>query len=250
MLRKILRAAGLIVYALLVAVVFITSAYLAFSAFVRSGTTTVPQVQGKAPDEAEALLREKGLRPERSKEDRYDKDVPAGKIASQNPDPGAWVKRGSPVEVVISRGPQQVEVPALAGRALSAAQFTLSAVGLGIGRALAAYVPGNSGVVVEQDPPAGGAVPPATPVDLMIALPNPGERYVMPDLIYRNYEQVRPAFQSQGFRLGSVKFEPYEGVASGVILRQFPLAGHPVSRQDAISLVVATAERLPEPPAR
>ncbi|HEV7672070.1 MAG TPA: PASTA domain-containing protein [Thermoanaerobaculia bacterium] len=248
MWRKILRSAGLIAYALLVAVVFVVCGYLAFSGFVRSGTTTVPKVAGLSIIEAENLLREKGLVPKQGTADRYDPQVPAGRIAGQSPDAGSWVKRGSAVELVASRGPQRIDVPGLTGRALPAAQFTLGAVGLGVGRALAVFASGNPGVVIEQDPPAGAAVPPATPVDLLVALPSAGERYVMPDLIYRHYDDVRPAFERQGFRLGSVKFEPYEGVSSGVILRQFPLAGHPVSHQDAISLVVATADRLPEPP--
>jgi beta-lactam-binding protein with PASTA domain len=64
----------------------------------------------------------------------------------------------------------------------------------------------------------------------------------MPDLVYRDYEAVRPYFEQLGFKLGNVKFERYEGVAAGVILRQFPLPGHPVSRDEAISLVVATAD--------
>ena len=53
----------------------------------------------------------------------------------------------------------------------------------------------------------------------------------MPDLVYRDYEQVRPYFEQLGFRFGSVKFERYEGVAAGVILRQFPLPGHPLTRE-------------------
>ena len=70
----------------------------------------------------------------------------------------------------------------------------------------------------------------------------PRERFVMPDLVYRNYERVRPYFEQLGFKLGSVKFERYEGVAAGVILRQFPLPGHPLTREDSVSLVVATAD--------
>jgi beta-lactam-binding protein with PASTA domain len=62
----------------------------------------------------------------------------------------------------------------------------------------------------------------------------------MPDLVYRDYEQVRRFFEARGFKLGSVKFEPYENVPAGVVLRQFPLPGHPLARRDVISLVVAS----------
>ncbi|HEX2224617.1 MAG TPA: PASTA domain-containing protein, partial [Thermoanaerobaculia bacterium] len=70
------------------------------------------------------------------------------------------------------------------------------------------------------------------------------ERWVMPDLVYRDYEDVRRAFEARGFRLGSIKFERYEGVAEGVILRQYPMPGHPVTKRDSISLTVATADYL------
>jgi hypothetical protein len=58
---------------------------------------------------------------------------------------------------------------------------------------------------------------------------------------------VQRFFQTRGFRLGSVKYERYEGIRPGVILRQYPLAGHPLRREDTVALVVA-AERLDERP--
>ena len=64
-------------------------------------------------------------------------------------------------------------------------------------------------------------------------------------LAKEKYDKARPYFEQRGFKLGNVKFERYEGVAAGVILRQFPLPGHPVSHEDAISLVVATADGAP-----
>ena len=62
----------------------------------------------------------------------------------------------------------------------------------------------------------------------------------MPDLVYRDYDLVRLFFERRGFQLGGVKPEIYEGVPPGVILRQYPLAGHPLTRSDVISLVIST----------
>ena len=42
--------------------------------------------------------------------------------------------------------------------------------------------------------------------------------------------------------MGTVKFEPYEGILDGTILRQTPLPGHPLRRRDVISLVVAASQ--------
>ncbi|MCZ6727052.1 MAG: PASTA domain-containing protein, partial [Acidobacteria bacterium] len=77
-------------------------------------------------------------------------------------------------------------------------------------------------------------------VDLYLATSSRAGTFLMPDLVYRDYERVRRFFEARDFRLGSVKFEPYESMAPGIVLRQFPLAGHPLRRQDAISLVVVS----------
>jgi beta-lactam-binding protein with PASTA domain len=104
---------------------------------------------------------------------------------------------------------------------------------------------GAPGAVVGQQPSPEETVAPETAVDLLVAAPGSGEIYVMPDVVYRDYAEVRRFFERRGFRLGNIRFESYDGVAEGVILRQYPLAGHPVSRRDAIALVVATAETTP-----
>jgi len=252
MLSRLLRWLGRLAYLLLIVLVFTLAAYTSFSVFVRSGATTVPPVVGLTRGDAANVLADQGLTLKDAEgADRYDDKVPAGQIARQSPDPRTLVKRGRPVIVVISKGPRRVDVPDLLGKALPAAQSALSGKGLAMGRILGAFSPGQEppGSVLQQDPDADAEVAPATGVDLLLAMAVPRERFVMPDLVYRNYYQVRPYFEQLGFKLGSVKFERYEGVAAGVILRQFPLPGHPLTREDAVSLVVATADSAPGSPA-
>jgi eukaryotic-like serine/threonine-protein kinase len=245
--RRLLAGLIWLGYALLLVAVFLVSGYLAFSLFVRSGVTTVPPLVGMARAEATRTLLDQGLSPRReTPPTRYDDKVTAGHVVRQNPDAHTLVKLGSSVQIVLSLGPRRVEVPNLSGRALPAAQVALSGIGLAVGDLLGAYDGQRPmGSVIEQDPDAGSAVAPATPVNLLLAMASPGERYLMPDLVYRHYDQVRPFFERRGFRFGTVKFERYEGVASGVILRQFPLAGHPVTRNDPLTLVVATTDTGP-----
>ena len=245
---KLLRGFGCLAYAVLVCVIFGLAAYTSFSVFVRSGATTVPSVEGMSQTDAANALADQGLVLRTAEgTGRYDDKVPAGLVARQSPDAKSFVKRGSTVNVVLSRGPRRVTVPDLRAKTLPLAQAGLSGTGLALGRILEALAPHREapGSVIEQDPDPNASVPPATGVDLLLAMAAPGERYVMPDLVYRHYDQVRPTFEARGFKLGSIKFERYEGVAAGVILRQFPLPGHPVSREDAISLVVATADGAP-----
>jgi len=248
MLPRLFRGLGYLAYVLFVLVIFGLAAYTSFSLFVRSGVTTVPSVVGLTSGDAANLLADQGLTLRNAEgAGRYDDKVPPGRVARQNPDPRTLVKRGRPVTIVLSLGPRRVQVPDLTGKTLPAAQSAISGTGLGLGRILVALAPNHEPPesVLAQDPEPGAAVAPATGVDVLLAMATPSERYVMPDLVYRDYEAVRPYFEQIGFKLGSVKFERYEGVAAGIILRQFPLPGHPVSRDEAISLVVATADGVP-----
>lgn len=249
MWRKLLRVALLAVYfAGLLGVAGLT-AYAAFSQFVRRGVTPVPDLVGLPLSEAEALLVDQGLRMRWLEgEDRFDDSVPSDQVLQHNPGPGSLVKKASTVDVVLSLGRQLVEVPDLSGQALQAAQVNLAAAGLSFGRQGSIYTDhGAVGTVVGQGPPPGSLVDRATSVDLLISLDNTAETYVMPDLIYRTDAEVKRFFRRHGFRLGSVKYEPYEGVGEGIVLRQYPLAGHPLRRRDVIALVVAASPESASP---
>jgi eukaryotic-like serine/threonine-protein kinase len=243
---RFLRVLGFVAYGLLVVAAFLVAAYTAFSFFVRSGVTPVPKITGLTRDEAANALADRGLVLRRvAAKGRYDDAVPAGRVLRQVPDARTLVKRGSGVDLVLSAGPQRIEVPNLAAKPFPTAQVTLSATGLTVGKTLIAFAAGQEpGSIADQDPDAGAMVAPATPVDVLLAGTTPGQRFVMPDLVYRQYDPVRAFFEAQHVRMGNVKFERYEGVAAGVILRQFPLPGHPLTRDDAVSLVVATAEGM------
>lgn len=227
----------------LLAVVFSSSGYLAFNLFVRRGVTTVPELSGLLGDEAARLLADQGLRFRAAEPaGRWSADVREGRVLETRPRPGSFVKRGSSVEVVVSLGARLATVPDLGGRAVSAALVTVRAEGLELGDTLTVISSaGEPGTVVGQDPPAGDRVAAGGKVDLLVAGEWRPETFVMPDLVYRRLEPVRRYFEGGGFRLATVKFEPYEGVTEGTILRQSPLPGHPLRRRDAIALVVAAA---------
>jgi serine/threonine-protein kinase len=243
---KLLRALAVAVYGGLVVAAFAVSAYLSFNVFVRRGVTKVPDLVGLDAERARSLISDQGLDPRHEEgSDRYDARVPPGHVMRQDPGPGSLVKRGSEVEITLSLGPRLIRVPDLAGQALTAAQVTLGGAGLSIGRTASVYSgAGAPGTVIEQEPDPGTLVEQSAPVDLIVTLETLTETYLMPDLIYRDHEEVRRFFDGRGMRMGNVKFETYEGIAPGVILRQFPLAGHPLRRNDVISLVVATTEGL------
>ena len=246
--RKLLRALGLLAYAGVAVLLFTVAAYAAFSLFVRSGAAPVPEVVGLTAEDARGLLADSGFELAMEEGGRFDAHVPAGSVLSQSPEPHALIKRGATVNAILSLGPQRLTVPDLVGRSLPSAQVAMASAGLAGGRTLQVYSANPAGTVVDQDPRPGATLPADGTVDLMLSQSNTAQRYVMPDLVYRDYDEVRTFFERAGLRLGRVTFEIYEGARRGTILRQFPLAGHAITPQEAVSLVVAAgSEALAEP---
>lgn len=244
MLRKLLRGAGCLLYLAVLVAAFAVVSWLAFSQFVTRGVTPTPDVARLPEDEARALLADQGLRLELSPtDDRYDEEVPADHVLSQRPTPGTLVKRGSPVEVGLSRGPQRIAVPPITGEALQAAQVTLQASGLTIGHAMNVFRDGSrAGLVVAQEPEPGAMVEPGAGVDVFLSKGDTAETYVMPDLVTRDYDSVRRFLEAQGFRIGRVSYESYAGLDPGTVVRQFPQAGYRLHRGDVISLGVVAPD--------
>lgn len=246
MLRKALGVAGFLAYLLVVVLVFGLAAYTSFNLFVRSGATRTPELVARSVEEARQLLRDQGLDLRVEEDGRYHDQIQADHVVQQSPSEGALVKRGTTVVVVPSLGPQRILVPDLQGQGLQSSQVLLAAAGLGLGRTVEVFdQETDPGLVVAQSPTAGKKVAPGATVDLLLAREGSAEAFVMPDLVYREYDPVRGFFERRGFRLGSVKYERYEGIRPGIILRQYPLAGHPLGRQDTISLVVAAEREAP-----
>jgi serine/threonine-protein kinase len=241
--RRALRWLGRLVYAGGLFVAFGLAAYSTFTVVVRSGVVKVPDVIGLTESEAIERLAEQELVARRAPAEVFDTVVDAGRVARHSPDGGSFVKRGSTVELRLSLGRQLVRMPELRGQPLPSAQAALGAVALTLGASPAVFVrtPNEApGSVVLQDPTGGGYVDRSRPVSLYVGLDgSPAYAYVMPDFIARGFEATRAFLESRGFRLGNVKVESYEGAPGGVVLRQFPLPGHPLRGHDAVSLVVS-----------
>jgi serine/threonine-protein kinase len=238
--RRLLAIAGQLFRALLLLVFFVLTAYLSFNLWVRRGATAVPALTGLGEEQARSLLVAHGLAFRRADFERFSDQVAAGDVLETRPAAGSYVKRGAEIEVVLSRGEHRVVVPDLGGKSRAAARLTLEGEGLAEGATLEIGSPrGPAGTVVGQDPAPGREVPAGSPVALLVARDGSAPAWVMPDLVSRRYEPVRAALEAQGFRFGNVAIEPYEGAVAGTILRQTPPPGHPLRREDAISVVVS-----------
>jgi len=240
--QKLLVWAGRAAVALLLLVVFTFTAYWSFNFWVHRGVTRVPELVGRSETAAREALTANGLRLRRADAGRFSATIAQGDVVETRPAAGAYVKRGAEIEAVLSLGTQRIELQDLTGKAIAAARLTLEGEGLALGPLLSVIsARGPAGTIVGQDPRAGTELAAGAPVTLLVALDRSPVAWVMPDLVSRRYEPVRARLQAAGFHFGNVRFETYAGVAAGTILSQDPLPGHPLRREQSISLVVASA---------
>ena len=119
----------------------------------------VPDVKNMEIKEAYEAIESVGLRLQ-VHENRYDKVVKKRIVLDQNPEGGKMVREGRTILVVVSLGPELMEVPKLTGESLRTAEISLSNAKLRVGKVTfeeAQY--GLDEEVVEQNPAAGKEVP-------------------------------------------------------------------------------------------
>jgi len=113
----------------------------------------VPDVVGKTAAEAEAAITQKKLVPSTTEE--YSDSVDAGKVIRENPKAGTVIKKGGTVDIVVSKGPEKVNVPDVSGYSAGVAQSTLEGLGLVVTTSTVSVPPAFVGQVITQNPAAG-----------------------------------------------------------------------------------------------
>ncbi len=205
---------------------------------LRSTAVRVPDVRGMDKTRAVAVLQDSGLLAT-LQEDVFDTEVPVGRIARQRPGAGLEVKRGSVVRLFPSQGSEVRRVGTLVGLPLNLAEAELEGLGLRSGRRCRLEEQATAAVVVAHAPPAGATVAPGGAVDLLVnAIPR-RTRYVMPDFVGVDEAVATRVIRALGFRLAARQAVHYPGARAGIVLRQDPEAGGPVTEAEVVALWVS-----------
>lgn len=213
--------------------------WFALVATVHRGTLSVPELRGLDPQAARELAHDVGLDVVLEEPGVFSSEIAPGSVAVQEPVPGFHVKSGSTVTVRVSVGSERATVPAVRGESLQAAVRALEEVGLRPGARVQveAYTAGDR--VVATDPPSGTEVPPDHSVALLVNVTPARELWVMPSLLTRTVDSVRGFCRVHRLRLGQVHEVTYPGLPAGVVLRQYPPAGAPLSRSDIVTVWIS-----------
>ena len=229
-----------VLYGALLAAVFLGAVWFGFRRAIVGRSVAVPELAGKTPDEAFRIVRGVGLKlEEQENRARYDDRIPAGRVLLQQPEAGSLAKPAQIVRVVLSLGRRELRVPELAGLAPRAAALKLSRESLELGAASWLREPGLPSGIVAQDPEPETPAGKGEAVRVLTNRGAPERRIVMPDLVGKDAAAARARLEKFGFRVGSARFEAYEGVRPNTVLKQFPPAGYPLSSREVVSLTVS-----------
>lgn len=224
-----------------------TASEASSSAAVASSATAATEPQAVVPvdlvdvrtmayDVAAAQLKDQGL-PAPTRTDVFDETVKPGIVKEQKPPAGASVPPTAPVELIVSKGPERVGVPAVVGstrtKALAALETARLKATMPLTERFDEKVP--AGNVIAVNPVADAPVKPGTSVVLVISKGR--EPIPVPQLAGKTFAAAAKDIAAAKLNL-TRKDSFSEKVTSGLVISQTPVSGT-VFSGDTIALRVS-----------
>jgi serine/threonine-protein kinase len=222
-------------------VVFALAAIIATSLLGGSSKVTVPPVTGQTEQAARLALNNANLEVGRVTRENST-TVESGKVISSDPAAGAKVSKNSQVDLVVSSGVKQVQVPQLEGLSQDAAQRQLTLAGLKVGQVTESNAPSTSppGTVLSANPTPGTMVADGASVNLTIV----SARVPVPDVRGKSEDEARSILGRYGFGVTTKVQESNQ--SSGTVLAQSPAPNSSQNRDATITLTISQ-EVTPSP---
>jgi eukaryotic-like serine/threonine-protein kinase len=127
----------------------------------------VPDVVGKDSDDATNELTSAGLKASISEKETSDEDP--GTVLAQDPKAQTKVAKGSTVNLVVAKAPPDVQVPEVVNRQRQDARDALHGAGFRVKETKQTVTdPAQDGVVIQQDPEAGGTARKGSTVTIVV----------------------------------------------------------------------------------
>lgn len=197
--------------------------------------STVPELSGLTPAEAQSLLRREGLDIGQIK--RESADAPVGTITAQSPVAGSSSARGTRINITVA---SEVRVPDLRTLSRQDAIEKLRESSLELGRVSEESSSQPNGTIIKQWPLPGVPAAANDQVDITVA-----KGQTVPDLRTLTLNDARTQLRDAGLRPGRVESRVSDQ-RRGTIIEQRPAPNEVVSPGIVIDVVLAATPIVPD----
>ncbi|MDX2446932.1 MAG: PASTA domain-containing protein [Desulfobacterales bacterium] len=237
MIRRFAKISALLIVFLIITG---TTAYLTLTFIIKSeDTVVVPDLLGKDVVYSLEILTDLGLNT-KIKGSEYSDDFPKNHVILQDPLPGAEIKKGRDLRILLSRGPKVITMPNVIGLPVRQARLLLEESGLCSGNDTYVHDKETSGkdVVIAQDPLYGILVNRGRCVNLLVSMGQRPRAYQMPDLSGLSVDEAVIYIERSHLQVGRFRYEFHQNQPDNVIVDQYPDSGYRVLEKTPIDLVV------------
>lgn len=194
---------------------------------------SAPKLTGSTEAQARAAITKAGLIVGAVTQ-AYDETVPAGSVVSSSQAPGTPLRKGTKVDLVVSKGKQPIPVPDLTGKPQAEAEAALSSAGLTSTVASSEFsdtVP--KGSVIKTTPAPGSTAYKGDSVQLVIS--KGPEMVTVPRVIDMKSGPAKAKLEADGF---TVKFDRFFGGLFDTVRDQSLRPGSSVKKGSTITLSI------------
>lgn len=236
MISRILKIAGLLIVFMLI---MGAAAYLTLTMIVKSeDTVVVPDLMGKDVVYGLELLTDLGLNT-KVEGSEYSAKVPKNSVIFQEPEPGAEIKKGRDVRIIISKGPESILMPNLRDISIQQARIILEENSLCLKEISRTYSNTiKKDAIIEQVPSAGADITRDRCVNLLVSLGIRPRAYKMPDIRGLFLDRAIPLIENSDLELGEITSIFRTDKPLNTIVFQEPLSGHRVIEGSVVNLVI------------
>ncbi len=191
----------------------------------------VPNVVGSTEERAISQLEGQGFSVTINTA-RHD-TVGVGLVISQSPSGETQASSGSAIELVISAGPEPIEMPEVIGLSRDRAEGILEGLGLEVSSTQDFDDLVEVGFVVSQVPPAGSDINPGR--DVLLVISQGSATYTVEDLSGRPIAEAIDALEQAGMQVQVIRLNSFD-FEIGLVISTEPAAGTTTDRGNSVTL--------------
>jgi eukaryotic-like serine/threonine-protein kinase len=200
-----------------------------------------PNVIGKTENQARLLIGDAGLTVG-SIDRENSSDVKAGQVIRQSPDPDEYVDPDTAVDLVVSLGKPQIEVPYLIGQDKQDAEAALVAQNFEV-ELKKEESDEDKDTVTRTEPAQGTTVAEGTTIVVYFS----DGREKVPNVVGKQQAEAETAIRNAGFEPEVITSADTTEPA-GTVIKQSPRAGETPSKGATVTIVVSSYTPPPPPP--